>query len=174
MWLIDFIPFKKEILIALGIIAAVYLFGSTCYNKGVASVQLEQKLSELKSKNDDLAKQLIAANGTVRIVTEYKDRIIEVDKKVPVYVTKIQQIFAYNDNIIIPSDLARLHNISVAGGDPNAFTPTGPNDPGTRAVTLGEFSSKVMENYSICKKNSVQLTSLQDWIKMEGLVYNKK
>ena len=164
------IPFKKELLIVIAVVGVVFLYTVWVYNAGADSVKDQQTIDALKSEKEQLEKKLISNSVTVKVVTEYKEKIVEIDKKVPVYVKTVEEIFAYDDSIVVPDNLARLHDDIVC----DANTTCGANNSKPGVVTLGQFSKAVVTNYSTCKANSIQLNSLIAWLSAQGQIYPQK
>lgn len=169
--LFSMIPFKKELLILLLIGAATIGFSTYMYNKGYDSAMRSVEVAEKEHMIIDLKHELEAAKANTKVVTEYITKTEYIEKKVPVYVNKVKEIFAYDDSIIIPPALARLHNTVVENGD--ADTSGNIDDPTQAPITLGTFSEKVIDNYTVCKLNSAQLESLQGWIKLQQSLNTK-
>ena len=173
-----FIPFKKELLIGLLCAGVVYFFGQMRYNSGVDDIEAKYTKLNYEQRLVDLAASLEAEKANIKVTTEiitvYKDRVITIEKKVPVYVNKVKEIFSYNDDIVIPPALARLHNVSAENGDGDAFSAKSTDDAAARAVTLGEFAERVIENYGRCSVNSQQLIALQSWISTQEKIYAPK
>ena len=172
MWAM--IPFKKELLILILSALAIYIFAQVWYNKGVDETEAKYAKLNYEQQIRDLNTKLESEKANVKVVTVYKEKIVEIEKKVPVYVTKVKEIFAYHDDIVIPPSLARLHNVSAENGNPDAFNPRDIDGTTARPVTLGEFAERVFENYSICHANSEQLVGFQDWAKEQMRLYPSK
>ena len=161
---------SKVFWVAISILAfSLYSYG--LYDLGKRVADNSNYIEQLEEAIEMLEMQLTTQEISVKIITEYKDRIIEVEKKVPVYVNKIQKIFEYNDDIIIPSELARVHNEIVCSNN-NANPSCGFNGYPERDVTLGEFARVVVENYNISKMNTIQLEQLQKWIREQDNLIN--
>lgn len=169
--LFSMIPFKKELLILILISSLAAGFSAYMYNRGYNSAMRSVEVAEKESAIVNLTHELEAAKINTKVVTEYIVKTEYIEKKVPVYVNKVKEIFAYDDSIIIPPALARLHNIVVANSDAD---PAGNVNDSTQApITLGAFSEKVIDNYTVCKLNSAQLESLQGWIKLQQSLNTK-
>ena len=172
MWAM--IPFKKELLILILSALAIYTFAQVWYNKGVDETEAKYAKLNYEQQIRDLNTKLESEKANVKVVTVYKEKIVEIEKKVPVYVTKVKEIFTYHDDIVIPPSLARLHNVSAENGNPDAFNPRDVDGTTARPVTLGEFAERVFENYSICHANAEQLVGFQDWAKEQMRLYPSK
>lgn len=161
---------SKVFWVAISILAfSLYSYGLYYLGKRIADNS--HYIEQLEESIELLELQLTTQEISVEIITEYKDRIIEVEKKVPVYVNKVQKIFEYNDDIIIPSELARVHNEIICESN-NANTACSFNGEPKRDVTLGEFARVVVENYNISKMNKIQLEQLQEWIRQQDNLIN--
>lgn len=169
------IPFKKELIIGLAFAIGLALYTYVWYNKGFQDANQDTLIKKLEDEIARLEIEAQSVETTTVIVTEYKDRIIEVEKKVPVYVESVEEIFKYDDSVIIPADLARLHDKMVCDREarhayPACGTINGPPAP----VTLGQFSKTVISNYGKCEANSEQLISLSEWVRKQDALINKK
>lgn len=169
--LFSMIPFKKEFLAAIILALVVGGFSAYVYNKGYQSAMRSVEVTKKELMIIDLKHELEAAKANTKVVTEYIVKTEYIEKKVPVYVNKVKEIFAYDDSIIIPPALARLHNTVVENGD--ADTSGNLDDSAQAPITLGTFSEKVIDNYTVCKLNSAQLESLQGWIKLQQSLNTK-
>jgi len=154
---------NKYVIIGIICILAISSFGYLCYNIGIQSKQAEYDLIADALRDEQIKKARVETEIVVETVVVYKDKIIEIEKKVPVYVNKIREVFRYNDNIVIPADLARVHDAAVFTADFDAYSTEGPDGAPARDVTLAEFSERVVENYGVCHANAEQLRSLQSW-----------
>lgn len=129
-------------------------------------------ISDLHAEVSHLNDEIASMESTVEIVIEYKDKIIEVEREVVVYDTTIKEIFKYDDSIIIPNGLVRLHNKIVCANNGIPDTACSTIGRTERPVTLGEFATTVTTNYAISNRNSIQLDSLIAWVKAQDELIN--
>lgn len=141
------------ILLCLGIYTVGYVKGES-----KADAKIEKYQKELAQKEAELAKR--AGEVSVKVVTEYKDKIQVVKEKEFVYVEK-----ATND---VPTQYelsvgwVQLHDAAARGDDAKTSsysdgTPSGIAD----SIAL----ATVVSNYAICHSYRQQLISLQDWVR---------
>ena len=104
------------------------------------------------------------AEATVKVVTEYVDRIRVVREKgdtivkeVPVYVP-VQADAACTIN----RGFVRLHDAAAAGELPE---PAGDADAPAAGIALSAVAGTVATNYQTCHENAEQLRALQAWIR---------
>lgn len=92
-----------------------------------------------------------------------KDKRKVLIKEVPIYVTKKDDA-----NCRIPNGFVSLHD-KAAGitGLPETDSPSGADDT-TPAVELSDVGGTLVSNYSICRRNALQLKELQNWVKKIG------
>ena len=107
------------------------------------------------------------AETTVKVVTEYVDRVRVVREKgdtiikeVPVYVP-VQADAACTIN----RGFVRLHDAAAAGELPE---PAGDADAAAAGVALSAVATTVTTNYQTCHENAEQLRALQTWVSEMG------
>jgi hypothetical protein len=115
-----------------------------------------------------------SGESTIKTVTQYVDRVKIVEKVrkefVNVYVDKIitpKIDLAFGD---LPVAFTRLHDSAVKGVIPD---PAGDSDALSSGIKLSSATKVITDNYQICRLNSEQLISLQDWIRGQEAVFNK-
>ncbi len=104
------------------------------------------------------------AEATVKVVTEYVDRVRVVREKgdtiikeVPVYVP-VQADAACTIN----RGFVRLHDAAAAGDPPE---PAGVADAAATGIALSAVAETVARNYQSCHENAEQLRALQTWVR---------
>lgn len=134
---------------------------STKWKAEVDRQQLE--IATLNSASKDVSAE---------IVVKYVDRIKIVEKVrkelVNVYVDKIitEKIDSSTGNM--PNAFVRLHDDAVKGVIPDS---TRDSDASSSGFKLSTATKVIVDNYQICRVNSEQLISLQDWIRGQQLIY---
>ena len=127
--------------------------------------QWKLKVNEMEVK---VAKQEVAASElTTEVITKYVDRVKivegktrEINKKVPVYITKES-----DDKCTINNGFVSLHNSSASNNEvPNS---TGNFNEESTDVKLSTVATTITENYGTYYQVAEQLKSLQDWIKQQ-------
>jgi hypothetical protein len=159
------------IVIGAGIVG--YNYSENKWEAKYAKLQEEAALVRLE--NQKLATK--SEQVTIQEVTRYVDRIKvvekqaqEIIKEVPIYVTE------YADSICTLTDGTVWLHDKAASTPGTTEIPQSPANPDgtTTEIRISDYSTKVIENYSVCHKNSEQLIALQNWIKQQQLLYNKE
>lgn len=147
--------------LALVLLAAALIgFG---WIKGAGHVQAQWDAAVQQQTLQAAAVRERQAQATVKVVTEYVDRVRIVREKgdtiikeVPVYVP-VQADAACSIN----RGFVRLHDAAAQGVVPE---PAGNSDAAPAGVALSAVAGTVAENYTACRENAEQLTALQEWI----------
>lgn len=163
---------RSSLIIGAAAIALIAWWSWYCYNAGRDNVLTSNIISDLHAQVEHLNTELASVEKSTEIVVEYKDKIVEVEKKVPVYVTKVKEIFMYDDDITIPDPLVRLHNKIVCANNGVPESACGTIGKTEGPITLGVFAETVTENYAISNKNSIQLESLINWVHAQDAIIN--
>jgi hypothetical protein len=139
----------------LGVLAilltAVWAIHHHGYSAGRADLLAEQAKASVKvvAKQDKV---------TVKVVTEYVDRVKVIHEKGHTIVQQIP-IYVGSDSPELPSGWRILHDAAATNTVP---------DPAARAdaapVAAQDAIATVAENYETCLANAAQLWSLQDWV----------
>ena len=152
-------PYRLLALAALGI--AVFGFG---WLKGASHVQAQWDAAVQKQTLQASAIRERQAQATVKVVTEYVDRVRIVREKgdtivkeVPVYVP-VQADAACTIN----RGFVRLHDAAAAGELPE---PAREADAATAGIALSAVARTVAANYQSCHENAEQLRALQAWVR---------
>jgi hypothetical protein len=109
----------------------------------------------------------------IEIVNKYVDKIktIEVEKKV--YVEAVNEIFTPEiiNRFPISNGFVRLHDSSASG----SLLPSSAEriDGEASSITIARATEVIVENYTNCRANVVQLEALQEWIKSVQELTNK-
>ena len=152
-------PYRLLALAVLGV--ALVGFG---WIKGASHVQARWDAAIQQQALQTAAIRERQAQATVKVVTQYVDRVRVVREKgetiikeVPVYVP-VQADAACTIN----RGFVRLHDAAAAGE-----LPTAPGDPDAPAegLALSAVAATVVTNYQTCHENAEQLKALQDWIR---------
>lgn len=159
-------PYRWLALAALG--AALVGFG---WIKGAAHVQADWDAAVQKQNQQAAAVRQRQAQATVKVVTQYVDRVRIVREKgetiikeVPIYVP-VQADAACTIN----RGFVRLHDAAAAGELPD---PAGDADAAAAGIALSAVAGTVAANYQTCHENAGQLRALQAWIK-EAMLANQ-
>jgi len=154
-------------LLALALLAAALIgFG---WVKGAGHVQAKWDASVQQQALQTSATRQRQADATVKVVTEYVDRVRVVREKgdtiikeVPVYVP-VQADAACTIN----RGFVRLHDAAAAGELPE---PARDADAPTAGLALSAVAGTVAANYQTCHENAEQLRALQAWISAVAFV----
>lgn len=157
----NLIPFPYRILIVVALLA---LFGWWCYGKGAASVQADWDKAVDDAKLHASQTETKQAEATVKVVTEYVDRVKvvhqkgeEIIREVPVYIRPA--------DYMLPLGFGVLHDAAATGVFPDA---SGDTDAAT--IDAAAALETVVGNYTTCTAIREQLISLQDWIRTQEAI----
>ena len=155
------IPWPYRWLALVLLAAALIGFG---WIKGAGHVQAQWDAVVQKQTLQVAAIRERQAQATVKVVTQYVDRIRVVREKgdtiikeVPVYVP-VQADAACNIN----RGFVRLHDAAAAGDLPE---PARDADATAAGIALSAVAGTVAANYQTCHENAEQLRALQAWVK---------
>lgn len=155
------IPWPYRLLALVALAAALIGFG---WVKGAGHVQARWDAAVQQQSLQTAALRERQAQATVKVVTEYVDRVRVVREKgdtiikeVPVYVP-IQADAACTIN----RGFVRLHDAAAAGELPE---PAGNADASAAGLALSAVATTVTTNYQTCHENAEKLRALQKWIR---------
>ena len=148
-------PYRLLALIALAI--ALLGFG---WVKGAAHVQAQWDAAIQQQSLQVAARRQKQAEATVKVVTQYVDRVRVVREKgdtlikeVPVYVP-----VEADTACTIHRGFVRLHDAAAAGELPES---AGSADAAPAGLALSAVAATVSDNYQRCHENAEQLRALQ-------------
>ncbi|MFO1180672.1 hypothetical protein [Ottowia sp.] len=152
-------------LLALALLAAALIgFG---WIKGAGHVQAQWDAAVQQQTLQAATVRQKQAAATVKVVTEYVDRVRVVREKgdtiikeVPVYVL-VQADAACTIN----RGFVRLHDTAAAGELPELARDA---DAAPAGIALSAVAGTVAANYQICHENAEQLKALQAWVSEMG------
>ena len=146
----------------VAIVTVVVALLSGAYFKGYdkAEDKYLAEIAEFNAQKVVLEARLQAALSkvTVKVVTEYVDRVKVVKEKEYVYRDKIVTVPSKCE---LSDGWVRLHDASARGDDAGTTDFTDETPSGIRDT---EALGTVVENYSICHQNAEQLKALQQWV----------
>ena len=155
------IPWPYHWLVLALVATALIGFG---WIKGADHVQAQWDASVHRQTLQAAAARERQAQATVKVVTEYVDRVRVVREKgdtiikeVPVYVPA-----QANAACTVNRGFVRLHDAAAAGELP---TPAGDPDAAASGLALSTVAGTVTANYQTCHENAEQLRALQEWIR---------
>jgi hypothetical protein len=151
-------PYRLLALAVLGV--ALVGFG---WIKGASHVRAQWDAAIQQQALKTAAIRERQAQATVKVITQYVDRIRVVREKgdtifkeVPVYVP-VQADAACSIN----RGFVRLHDAAVAGELPE---PARDADAAATGIALSAVAGTVAANYQTCHENAEQLRALQAWV----------
>ena len=154
------IPWPYRLLALVLLAAALIGFG---WIKGAEHVQARWDAAVQQQTLQAAAIRERQAEATVKVVTEYVDRVRVVREKgdtiikeVPIYVS-VQADAACTIN----RGFVRLHDAAAAGELPE---PAGDADAPAAGLALSAVAATVATNYQTCHENAEQLRALQAWV----------
>lgn len=157
----NLIPWPYRWLALVLLAAALIGFG---WIKGAGHVQAQWDATVQKQTLQAAAVRERQAQATVKVVTQYVDRIRVVREKgdtiikeVPVYVP-VQADAACTIN----RGFVRLHDAAAAGELPESARDA---DAVAAGIALSAVAGTVVANYQSCHENAEQLRALQTWIR---------
>jgi len=152
-------PYRLLAVAALGL--ALVGFG---WVKGAGHVQAQWDAAVQQQALQATAVREEQAQATVKVVTEYVDRIRVVREKgdtiikeVPIYVP-VQADAACTIN----RGFVRLHDAAAAGALPE---PARDADAAAAGIALSAVAGTVATNYQTCHETAEQLRALQTWVR---------
>jgi hypothetical protein len=151
-------PYRLLALAALGLT----LFGLG-WVKGAGHVQAQWDAAVQQQTLQAAAIRERQAQATVKVVTEYVDRVRIVREKgdtiikeVPIYVPAQADVAC-----TINRGFVRLHDAAAAGELPE---PARDADAAATDIALSAVAGTVTANYQTCHENAEQLRALQAWV----------
>ena len=157
-------PYRLLAFVALGV--ALVGFG---WIKGASHIQAQWDAAIQQQALQTAAARERQAQATVKVVTQYVDRVRVVREKgetiikeVPVYVP-VQADAACTIN----RGFVRLHDAAAAGELPE---PARDANAAAAGVALSAVAGTVATNYQTCHENAEQLRTLQAWVRMVASV----
>ena len=152
-------PYRLLALIALA--AALVGFG---WVKGAAHVLSQWDAAVQQQSLQTAAIRERQAQATVKVVTQYVDRVRIVREKGK---TIIQEVPVYvpveaDTACTIHRGFVRLHDAAAAGELPG---PAGDADAAAAGVALSAVAGTVADNYQTCHETAEKLRALQEWVR---------
>lgn len=166
--LFSIVPWYYKLL-AVGLLAAVLIgYG---WVKGAGHVQGQWDAAVEKQEAQQARGRVRQAEVTVKVVTQYVDRVRVIREKgdviikeVPAYVTPES-----DSRCAINAGFVRLHDAAAANEVPG---PARTADAAPAGIALSAVARTVAENYRRCHENAAQLTFLQEWVREQAKAAN--
>jgi hypothetical protein len=157
---VSVVPWPYRLLALAALSAALVGFG---WVKGAGHVQAEWDAAVQQQALNVAAIRERQAQATVKVVTEYVDRVRIVREKgdtiikeVPVYVpVQADAACTINRGFVL------LHDAAAAGELPE---PARDADAAATDIALSAVAGTVAANYRTCHENAEQLRALQAWV----------
>jgi hypothetical protein len=99
---------------------------------------------------------------TVRVVTEYVDRVAEVREVTRTIIKKVPVYVPHDAPCAVPVGFVSVHN--AAASRVSIPEPTKTSDAAVSSIDLTTVAETIVENYGRCHNNTEQLKALQEWI----------
>jgi len=152
-------PWAKWVAVALltaAIIGGLYYWG---YHNGTAEGKLQ--VAQFKSKADDLQIALDKEKTNIkeRVVTQYVDKIVTVEKHRTVYVQQATQVVPAQHEL--SNGWVYLYNSSALGKDADQTLAA---DPTSSGVMDNTGLVTIVDNNSSCRANIAQIESMQSYL----------
>jgi hypothetical protein len=161
--LLSAIPLPWKLLAAAALAAALVAFG---FVQGCGHVQTQWDAATAAQTQRVAVVRAKQAEATVRIVTDYVDRVRVVRERAKT-ITKEVKIYVPQESDVacaINRGFVRLHDAAARGdvsGTPEAA------DASPAGIKLSGVASTLADNYARCRENAEQLTALQEWVKAQ-------
>ena len=167
---LEFVPFigmyrlpiqvASIILLCFGIFLEGGLVDDHKWEAKVAAAQLKSSQSETKS-----------VEGTVKTINKYIDRVKIVKEKGDVVIKEVPKYINIKSDAgcVIPKSFVLLHDLAAKNEVPD---PSGIIDESASTTKLSTVTETVVINYKTYHEMAEQLTSLQDWVKLQEKIYN--
>lgn len=155
------IPLPYKILIAIAILAAVYALGRF---HGADGVQVAWDLEKAQQAEAAAKSAEQQANATVKVVTEYVDRVQVVREKGKTIIKEVP-VYVSSDSCSLPGGFRVLHDAAAANTLPDSARVA--DAPAADAQTV---ATTVADNYNTCNGIREQLIALQAWAKAQGAI----
>lgn len=161
------LPYKILAVVLLFISYTIYVFmKGVSYQEGIDAIHAQKEQAAAFRAGQK------AAEASQKVVDVYHDKIITIEKRVPVYVTKTDKVIDDSINVNLPPDVIRLLDQSLQNDI--SYTPFGTNEEAKGSVDgsgsqgnsedLRTVMKSVEMNNAICRENYLQVEALQDWI----------
>lgn len=169
MNLLGIIPLPYKLLAMALLAVALVGYG---WVKGANSVQDDWESANNKEAARQAGVAVRQAEATVKIVTQYIDRVKVIKEKgdtivkeVPVYVTQNA-----DSNCTVNVGFVRLHDFAATNTIPEA---PGSTDENPSGIALSAVAETVAGNYSTCYQIREQLVNLQEWVTTQEQISNE-
>lgn len=154
-------PWSYRILALTALGVALFGFG---WFKGASRVQAQWDAAVQQRTLQVAAVRERQAQATVKVVTQYVDRVRVVREKGE---TIIKEVPAYvpgqaDAACTINHGFVRLHDAAAAGNLPE---PARDADAAAAGLALAAVAGTVAANYQTCHENAEQLRALQVWVR---------
>ena len=149
-------------LLAIALLAVVLIgFG---WAKGAVHVQDQWDTAVAKQEAQDAGVRVRQAEATVKVVTQYVDRIRVIREKGDVIIKEVPKYVTpeADARCTVNTGFVRLHDAAAANEVPAA---PGIADASPAGIALSAVAETVADNYQRCHENAAQLTALQDLVR---------
>ena len=162
------IPYR----LILGVVGAILSIGGI-FVSGM-NHQAQKELAAAEQFKLRIAQlELDASEKKFEIVNKYIDRIKTIEVEKQVYVEAVNEIFTPEiiNRFPISNGFVRLHDSSASG----SLLPSSAEriDGEASTITIARATEVIVENYTNCRANAVQLEALQEWVTSVQELTNK-
>lgn len=149
---------------ALLLLTALLIFGGG-FTTG--SLYISGKWRSAEAGRAAEAVKLVTRQGQVteRVVTKYRDRIVEVKGETQTVEKLIPQFIPPAADPQLPLGWRLLHDAGAAGSVPD---PARVSNAATPDALASAAVKTVVENYGVCRETSAQLEALQNWVREQA------
>lgn len=135
------------------------------YAKGTIHTtnKYEATLAKSEAQQEKAFNQLLKQKSKieVQVVTEYVDKLVEVEKWKTKYVEVIKHV--PDTSTVLSNGWVYAHDKSTSMY-PGTIDSTRASDAAPSGITAPEALGGVINNYATCRKNAEQLVALQGWV----------
>ena len=141
--MLNVIPLPYKLLGLFLILSGLYWYA---YSSGKDAAHTAYEIQAAKDAKIFYARGMAAAQQEVKSVTVYKDKVITIEKRVPVYVNKIKEVLNDKSDIMLSGELSCMYDASLTNGDPDTIHTCGPDGTSGRVVSIEQFTEAVIRN----------------------------
>lgn len=153
------IPWPYRILAIMVLLLSAIGFGWT---KGAGHVQDQWDSATAKQSLVVHKTKQRQAEATVKVVTQYVDRVKVVREKAAAIVHEVP-VYVPSDSCSLPGGFRVLHDAAASGGAADSARIADAAPVAAQAV-----AATVVDNYATCHEVAQQLKALQEWVLFMG------
>jgi hypothetical protein len=137
------------------------------YHRGI------RNLWEYQAEQARAAIPVIVKQGAVteRVVTRYRDRVLKVKGETQFITKEIVRYVPASADPVLPRGWVLLHDAAATRTVPAASEEV---DVAAPAIAASEAARGVIENYGTCHATTIQLLTLQEWVRSQYEAQNQE